>query len=88
VRRIDIATHPSTDPIVAVSSSVSVSGECLPSPINSVNCREIIIKQSAVMRMGYQCKPYFRVFGALVWKVNSVGGKKRGVQVNLAGVFL
>lgn len=24
---------------------------CLPSPINSLNCREIIIKQSAVMRM-------------------------------------
>lgn len=54
VRRIDIATHPSTATIVSlsVSASVSVSGECLPLPINSLNCREIIIKQSAVMRMG------------------------------------
>lgn len=54
MRRIDIATHPSTSTIVSlsVSASVSVSGECLPLPINSLNCREIIIKQSAVMRMG------------------------------------
>lgn len=32
--------------------------QCLPLPINSLNCREIIIKQSPVMRMVH--KTYFR----------------------------